>query len=158
VVVKQRPRRFAGWPAHICPTQPCRPACRRPAAQPRMFCTKSACRGLGALDVVRDSHNIHASVPRSSDKCSLGGQLSVCYYDSAGHQSRAQARQDLHNRLQVRCVCSTTAAETARRISRRGEFGEGQGILERSSTQSLLSDVVVCGICDHKSLLTMLAV
>jgi hypothetical protein len=28
VVVEQRPRRFAGWPAHICPTQPCRPAYR----------------------------------------------------------------------------------------------------------------------------------
>jgi hypothetical protein len=130
VVVKQKPRRFAGWPAHICPTQPCRPACRETRSSATHGLHENACRGLGelgALAALTNSHNVR----RFGDKCSLGGQLSVCYYDSAGQQSRAQG---LHNRLQVRCVCSITGADTARRISRRGEFGERQGTFLLGST------------------------
>jgi hypothetical protein len=50
-VVKQRPRRFAGWPAHICTTQPCRPAYREThsSATHRLHEKCLSRLGLGAL-------------------------------------------------------------------------------------------------------------
>ena len=85
VVVKQRPRRRAGWPAHICPIQPCAPCVSADQRDPQFSYASSARlrrEMLVAAWVMSSCVRFFAATNSRDCECLLGGQKIV---RNAGH-------------------------------------------------------------------------